>query len=223
MLEYLVCIDKTLFEFINIQLANPVTDLVMPWLTSDTFLRLTYGIIMVLLLWRGDARWRWLVLFSALVLPSQSESAEMAAGGAGSPDTSFTYTAQDLYRMAEAYGEQGRKAYVEARFTFDLIWPVVYTLFLVTATSWVYSRAFAPGSLWQLANLVPVLGALFDYLENVSTSLVMARFPAPVPVVAAMAPVFTLVKWVLLGLSFVLLVIGIVAAIWRWARLRSRD
>jgi hypothetical protein len=163
------------------------------------------------------------VLFSILVLPGQSASAEMAAGGAGSPDTSFTYTAQDLYNMAEAYGEQGRKAYVQARFTFDLVWPLMYTLFLVTATSWVYGKAFAPGSLWQLANLVPVLGALFDYVENVSTSLVMGRYPDPTPVVATLAPVFTLVKWVLLGLSFVLLIVGIVVAVWRWVRSRLRD
>ena len=124
--------------------------------------------------------------------------------------------------MAEAYGEQGRKAYIRARFTFDAVWPLVYTLFLVTAISWVFGKAFAPGSLWQRVNLVPLLGMLFDFLENVSTSLVMARFPDQTPVLAGLAPVFTLVKWVLLGGSFVLLLVGIVAAIWRWTRARLR-
>lgn len=158
------------------------------------------------------------LLFSALVLPGQSTSAESVAGGAGSPDTSLTYNAQDLYRMAEAYGEQGRQAYIRARFTFDLVWPLVYTLCLVTAISWVFGKAFASDSLWQRANLVPLFGALFDYLENVSTSLVMYRYPNLTPVVAALAPVFTLVKWVLLGASFMLLLAGIVVAVWRWAR-----
>jgi hypothetical protein len=84
----------------------------------------------------------------------------------------------DLYRMAEAYGEEGRRAYIRVRFTFDLIWPLVYLLFSATTTSWVFGKAFPPDSLWQRASLVPLLGTLFDYLENLSTSLVMLPLPA---------------------------------------------
>ena len=98
------------------------------------------------------------VLFSILVLPGQSQKAEQVSGGAGSPDTSFLYTSDDLYQMAEAYGEQGRKAYVHARFTFDLIFPLVYTFFLVTSVSWVFAKGFPASSRWQQANLVPLLG-----------------------------------------------------------------
>jgi hypothetical protein len=158
------------------------------------------------------------LLFSVLVLPGQSTIAEQVAGDAGSPDTSFYYSAGDLYQMAEAYGEQGRSDYIRARFTFDLIWPLIYTLFLVTSIGWFYGKAFPPGSRWQWANLAPLFGALFDYLENVSTSLVMARYPDQTAVVATLAPVFTMLKWILLGVSFALLVAGIVAAGWRWLR-----
>jgi hypothetical protein len=158
------------------------------------------------------------LLFSALVLPRQAARAQQETGGAASPDMSFYYSPGDLYRMAEAYGAQGREAYVRARFTFDLIFPLVYTLFLATAISWVNTRAFAPDSRWHLANLAPVLGALFDYAENVSTSLVMLRYPAQTAVVDVLAPVFTLVKWVFVTGSFVLLFVGVVAAAWRCAR-----
>lgn len=152
------------------------------------------------------------LLFTALVLPRQSRSAEALGGGAGSPDTAFFYSAGDLYRMAEAYGPQGRAAYVRARFTFDVIWPLVYTLFLVTAIGWTFARAFPPDSRWQRANLVPLLAALFDLLENVSTSLVMARYPAQTPVAAVLAPIVSAAKWVFVTGSFVLLVVGAVAA-----------
>ncbi len=160
------------------------------------------------------------LLFTALVLPGQASQANAENGGAGSPDLSFFYTADDLYQMAESYGEQGRDAYVRARFTFDLVWPVVYTFFLVTGISWVYFRAFPPASLWQRANLVPLFGALFDYLENLSTSLVMARYPDLTPVVDTLAGYFTLVKWVLVTASFVILLFGIVILAWR--RLRGK-
>jgi hypothetical protein len=162
-------------------------------------------------------------LFIVLVLPQQATEAEQETGSADSPDTSFFYTPADLYRMAESYGEEGRQAYVRARFTFDLVWPLVYTLFLVTAISWVFGRAFAPDSRWQRANLVPLLGALFDYLENLSTSLVMLRYPAQTAAVDLLAPLFTALKWGLLGVSFLLLLGGIVIASWRWMQQKVRD
>ncbi|PWB74678.1 phosphatase PAP2 family protein [candidate division GN15 bacterium] len=68
MLEYLAGLDRTIFLFINVHLANPVTDLFMPLVTSDDLLRIAYAAAALLLLWKGDRRTRWLVLFSALTL-----------------------------------------------------------------------------------------------------------------------------------------------------------
>jgi hypothetical protein len=162
-------------------------------------------------------------LFVAFVLPNQSAQGEAGEADAGSPDLSLWYTPAELYRMAEAYGPEGRQAYIRARFSFDVAWPLVYGAFLVTAISWLYARAFRPGSLWRHANLIPVLGVLLDFVENVSTSLVMARYPNRTPGLAALAPVFTLSKWVFVGGSFALLLIGAVAALWRWiVRTRTR-
>jgi hypothetical protein len=156
------------------------------------------------------------------VLPQQACKAAQEIGGADSPDTSFFYAPADLYRMAEAYGEPGRQAYIRARFTFDLVWPLVYTLFLATAISWLFGRAFAPDSRWQRANLAPLLGALCDVLENLSTSLVMLRYPAQTAVADLLAPVSTALKWGFLGASFLLLFAGIVATIWRWIKRKAR-
>lgn len=156
------------------------------------------------------------LLFTALVLPRQAAMAETYTGDAGSLDTSFFYSPGDLYRIAEAYGENGRRLYVQSRFTFDAVWPLVYALFLTTAISWLYRRAFTPRSRWQLANLAPLLAAGFDYLENVSTSLVMLRYPARTPVFDLLAPIFTLTKWTLIGASFALLVTGVAVGIWHW-------
>ncbi|MBN1641315.1 MAG: hypothetical protein JXA09_08765 [Anaerolineae bacterium] len=161
------------------------------------------------------------VLFSVLVLPGESAKAEAVAGQAGTPDLSLIYTPEDLYRMAEAYGAEGRAAYVRARWTFDLVFPLVYTAFLVTAISWLYSSAFAEGSLWRRANLVPLLGMALDYLENASTSLVTARYPDRMRVVATVAPLFTATKWLFVGGSSVLLVVGVVLALVAWRRRAS--
>lgn len=123
--------------------------------------------------------------------------------------------------MAEKYGGEGREAYVRARFTFDLIWPLVYALFLGTVISWVNGKVFASGSPWRLANLVPVLGALLDYLENVSTSVVMVRYPRVTLVVDTLAGVMTMMKWIFVGSSLALLVAGVMVGVWRWVRARA--
>jgi hypothetical protein len=161
-------------------------------------------------------------LFSALVLPAQTAGADTFGEDVGSPDLSFFYTAQDLYDMAEAYGADGREAYIRARFTFDLIWPVMYTLFLTTAISWLFVRAISPYSWLRITNLVPILGMVFDYLENISTSIVMGRYPAQTAIIDSLAPFFTLLKWVFIVGAFVLLMAGVALAVSRWVDRRSR-
>ncbi|MBK7142805.1 MAG: phosphatase PAP2 family protein [bacterium] len=68
MLEWLAQIDRAIFLFLNVQAANPVTDLCMPVITSDTLLRIAYAITVILVLWKGDRRLRWTVLVSAVTL-----------------------------------------------------------------------------------------------------------------------------------------------------------
>ncbi len=152
-------------------------------------------------------------VFIPLVLPGQAARFEAVAGAGPSPDQSFFYTPADLYRMAEAFGAAGRAAYVQARWTFDVIWPLVYTFFLTTTISWLGQRGFAAASGWRRLNLVPVAGLLLDYAENVCTSLVVGRYPAATPVFDVLATVFTPLKWVFVGGSFVVLVGVLVAAL----------
>lgn len=155
------------------------------------------------------------LLFTALVLPQQSAKADRETGGVGSPDTTFFYSTNDLYRFAEEYGQAGRAAYVRARGTFDVVWPLVYTFFLVTGISWLSMRAFPPHSRWQILNLVPVMAMLFDFLENGCASMVMLRYPQLSPLAAALAPPASVIKWALVMGSFVLLLVIMSVAVWK--------
>jgi hypothetical protein len=148
--------------------------------------------------------------FTAFILPEQASQARLSTGYDSSPDLSFFYTSDSLYNFAEVYGEEGRAAYVKARFTFDIIWPFVYMVFLSTAISWLFQGIFKDGSIWQLSNLVPIGGMILDYLENISTSIVMIRYPNPSGVIAIVAPVFTSLKWIFVGGGFILLLLGLV-------------
>jgi hypothetical protein len=153
------------------------------------------------------------IAFTTLVLPGQASQAEESSGGGFSPDTSFFYTPDQLYEAAQAYGPDGRQAYIRARYTFDIAWPLVYTAFLTSTVSWLLGRGISPGSRWRLLNLTPLAGMLLDLLENSATSLVMYRFPAESVLLGWLAALFTLLKWVFVGGAFVVLVVGIVLAL----------
>jgi hypothetical protein len=118
------------------------------------------------------------VAFASTVLPAQSSAAAAASQGVGSPDLSLVYSPAVLYHMAERYGPDGRTAYIRARASFDVIWPAVYLVFLTTAISWLYGKAASDRHRWQLGNLLPVGAVALDLMENLSTSIVMIRFPA---------------------------------------------
>ena len=156
-------------------------------------------------------------LFIGWVLPGEAERSGAATGGGESPDSSFYYSAGDLYEMAESYGEEGRAYYIRARFTFDLIWPLAYGLFLTAALTQLY-RFLRPEGKGRLVNLLPTAAVGFDYTENIAASLVMYRYPERTPVVANVSTGFTMLKWSLLYASFALLALGILLLGWRWLR-----
>lgn len=155
------------------------------------------------------------VVFGVLVLPDQAAKAEVYSREIGSPDTSLYYTAGDLYRFAEAYGQNGRSAYIWARFSFDLVFPLVYGAFLVTALSWFIKRVDLDRKTWGWVNLLPVAGVVFDFLENVTAAVVLARYPQITPVLDHLAGALTLLKWGFIAASFLILIIVLGFFLWR--------
>ena len=172
--------------------------------------------------WTAAAALLLFVLFVAVVLPAQAAAGAFYTEVYDAPDTRWWYTSADLYAAAEAWGEPGRSAYVRARWTFDVIWPIVYGGFLLSGLTWSWTRATAAGSRWRRVTLLPVLVVLLDYAENVCTATVMARYPARTPVLADLAPLFTAAKWLTLTTCFVLLAVGLVAALVTAVRRRTR-
>ncbi len=152
-------------------------------------------------------------LFIAFVLPAQPEITSPDGTSAGSPDLSFWYSPDSLYEIAEAYGPTGRAQYIRARATFDVAWPLVYVAFLATSLSWVFRAMQRDRGVWRRANLIPVAAGLLDLLENVSTSIVMLRFPAHTSGLDLLAPVFTMAKWVTLSAGFLTLFAGLTLVI----------
>ncbi len=164
-----------------------------------------------------------MVLFMIFVLPGQAALAEGNAKGSISPDTSLFYAPGDLLQAAQEYGADGRQAYIQTRWTFDLVFPLVYISFLVSGISWFYQKLGKPGKLLGYSNLLPLLAGIFDYLENTGASLVMASYPAQVFGLALTTSIFSGVKWLLIGGSFLAYFALAVAVLFQWIRGRFNN
>jgi len=75
MLEFLAELDKVLFILINSLLANPVTNTIMPIITNDRILRAVFLVILLGLLWKGDRKQRWLILFAGITMVLTDQAA----------------------------------------------------------------------------------------------------------------------------------------------------
>ena len=65
-LEYLEKIDTSLFYFLNVQLANPLFDVAMPFITNKYTWFPIWAVLIIGLLWKGGKRGRWAVFIAVL-------------------------------------------------------------------------------------------------------------------------------------------------------------
>lgn len=164
--------------------------------------------------WLGLVSTLLFAYFISVVLPSQSALA-IENGLLESVDTSWFYNGTHLYAIAESYGESGRSFYILQRWTFDLIWPIVYFAFIFSLSALLYtSIGLSKMNRWILSFSWISIG--FDYLENSMVSIVMARYPSPTWIIADLAGTATSLKWVFLSLSFLVLFLLIVLKSVQW-------
>ena len=143
------------------------------------------------------------VVFVTTILPNEA-AAGLANGLTESIDTSFSYTPTRLYEIISSYTYEVRMLYIYQRFTFDLIWPLVYGAFIIL-TSWYLIEK--TNLKYKKLRLIPILAVGFDFLENILVSLLMYLYPYQSYFLAIIASSFTTLKWLTLSLSFIMIMI----------------
>jgi hypothetical protein len=128
-------------------------------------------------------------------------------------DLQFFNTPEKAYSWVEAYGAEGRIQYRNIELTADIAWPMLYTLLLSWSITWLFKRSVAEGNKAQMLNVVPFGALLFDLLENACIVTMLSIFPSKPTVLAWMATACTTVKWLFVGASILVLLVGVVAMI----------
>jgi hypothetical protein len=138
--------------------------------------------------------WANFILFMFTILPWVS-GLSRDAGLTTSIDTNFSFDPSAIYPIVASYGADGRLFYIIQRWTFDLIWPLVYAWPL-----FVTLKLFPIGML----ALLPWLATALDYLENSVFTILVVLYPLELSWLPILGVLMSLLKWIALGTSMVL-------------------
>ncbi len=135
-------------------------------------------------------------------------------------DTLGSYSPQEAYRLLASYGDQGRQQYLVTELTLDVLYPLSTALFFGLLTLYSFRQGFPdhPWTRWLV--LIPLAELAVDFLENASIVVMLARYPAEMPLLAAASNVFTTLKFAL-TLPELAFVVGLVAWLIRSLRRRA--
>lgn len=125
-------------------------------------------------------------LYFALFLPE--------TGGTAYMELNFGYLPSDLFAYAEAYGDTGRAMYIAMSCTLDLLTPLLASALLIQAVTLLSKKSGArrcPKAGFALG----VCCCLSDWAENVCMIIILASYPARPAAAAALAWLFTLLKF----------------------------
>ncbi len=126
-------------------------------------------------------------------------------------DVRWFYTPAQALEALSKFGEAGRQIYFSF-LALDFLFPLIYAL----ALSLLLSKLLrlAGQERYLPLNLLPLLAAAFDYLENIHVLAMLLLFPSVHPALAMIAATGTLMKQVFLLMSLLLLVLVSCRAVW---------
>lgn len=149
------------------------------------------------------------IYFMVSVLPEQSAAASAWSPKGATFDTVFFYSPDTATRMAGVWTQEGRLSYIFARWSFDLVWPVVYGAFVYAAwlfSLWRLSPSARAGSGRSPASRfawIALLGPAFDYAENIAATLLLSSVQPPAQGIAVVASIASALKWVFVSVGMV--------------------
>ena len=92
------------------------------------------------------------------------------------PDVRFTSSAADVNDFLVSCGAAGRSAYISMQLA-DLVYPAVFGVFLATSLALALRRIGTKREVLVGLAMLPMLGMVFDYVENAFAWRALAAFP----------------------------------------------
>lgn len=119
-------------------------------------------------------------------------------------DGRLNYNYEQVNTLFNKMGREGRDIYHFMAGKVDMIYPIVYGVFFVLLLASLLKKLFSKKSKIIVLSFLPLVGALFDYLENFNTLKLLNKFPNITPEQVAYGSQMTQIKWVFLIMSILL-------------------
>jgi hypothetical protein len=113
-------------------------------------------------------------------------------------DTWFAYPPDRLFRVIGEMGDTGRQFYALTEVSADLVFPLLYTPFLLILLALLLPRVFEDSPLMQSLQRLPLLVFLFDYSENCGLFYLLMVYPRRPVTIAWITSGFTSIKTLVL-------------------------
>ena len=151
------------------------------------------------------------VVFIVTILPDQKAKMGVYAGDVGTIDLSFFPLPDQVYNMAEAYGEDGRHKYIVTRVSLDIVWPLAYAFFMISVITFFMRHVHGRDSRLVHFNLSAVAVLVFDFIENGLAVIVMSAYPDRFDWIVYIMATATATKWTMMGIAGFAMLYGIIA------------
>ncbi len=140
------------------------------------------------------------LIFAAIIFPALPHS------NAGIPDIKYYYSAEEVYQIIANYTPAERRNYALSSMTVDVLYPLVYSLFLTALSIFLIGKLNIRKHLTIRLAYISMGAAAFDLLENGSLTVMMLNYPVRFNILADVAGYFTAAKWTLViaSLAFII-------------------
>jgi len=118
------------------------------------------------------------------------------------------YTYSQALTLLESLGRAGRDSYLFPQLALDFVYPGLFAICYSLMLVWLYSKRIRPDSKWLYLAVIPVLGGLFDYIENILIIRMITTFPDVTEGLVSAANSATLLKSGFSTVSILLLIPG---------------
>ena len=160
------------------------------------------------------------MIFPVFALPWLGRQVDLYSEPGEAYELLFVSTPDELYSSFEGYGEQGRVIYALGTATIDMAFPLASALFQGILITMLVRRVFPSRPRWRMLNLLPSGAALLDVTENLVLLVMLLVYPSRLTALAVVTAVVTVLKWTMVGLSFLTILILAAGVIYRllWRR-----
>lgn len=125
-------------------------------------------------------------------------------------DLHFGYGMDTVKQLMEDLGEAGRSYYKDTFYLYDTFYPIAYMLFYTLSLAYMLKKLEIKKAILHLVIVLPVLGMIFDWLENLSIRQILLDYPAISKALLSLSNTATIMKFLLAYTSAAFLIVSLI-------------